>query len=1795
MQSAQSDLQAQLWKQKGDTATALCEQSKNSLIAGDAATAADYAVQAWGQGIMNGTVCCTMTTPPFCLDSAISGSTLAVYALFGWLTLMFLGSMIASCVVRTREGRVEEEETVAALPPGSPLAGAGGASGELGRRLLSHWMDSHCLRVLPGAKQFAEATSSLFGALHERFDFQQDNVHNQFDHLLSLWRSHCSNVADREVQEGVRVDESKLLYEAIGDMHAELLEGFTLWRSKFADSDGSGFPEREDHEKPPLGDIKWTPLTASTCGSEVSAAVAMKQLAEIATYLLVWGEGGNVRFMPEVLYFIVELALASTGSALELYGGAPRVSAYRSGEPFRSSCFLAKIIRPIYKVVFDEWYQEVTVAKNGKDSKQLRKGYEAFLPPDVANYDDWDEFFCDPARLAEGLKLKNGKKFFNESHGARFSSLHEVDWAQSLNRWQTKTHREVHSLWGVFATTHRIWLVHGILFFTGVCIVAGDPPQAAYGKLLMGGNSTPERFATIGLLVPFHAILWSFARYHTTGSGIRRRLIGGQCVLATLGRYALWFGPVLTYSLLRYLTFKGDFNVTIGAVLMLHFFVSGAGFISHLGFSDRHYDVLFPATTVPRNLHIIRYAFWFCVLGLKFLLGLTIFRAVYVQCEELQLVMLGHQSWTEIRLAHHSAAWGSGALEWMLLWFTTFFLFCGCTVLGVGTALVQRSCEVVGFCTEDAVSKIPERYSKRLLSFAFEQAPGHEMASAFPVIWDRIIEYMRYEDKINSKTMASQSFIHRDGSRAIQWDMLSEPVKPEPQRVNIPKMFNHKNIVEIGLSHYCCVPDKDWVKNPEIQWRFMALSRGLGLPIPSPFRVPYIPTLSVCIPHYSEDILLTKASLYKKSPDGTVSFIDWLQERYSDEWDAFTEQMIRKSTEDWNKGNEWELYSGTQWEKICVWASMRMQTLWRTVAGMMLYYRALQCHYEIQGDRSSALGRPDIWNPADCFTCLVSMQIYKFFNATQLAHTNKMFKKFPSSLKVAFIDHEDKNINADADLMHRRQARRYFSCLIDGSCKDNGDRKEPRYRIELPGFPILGDGKGDNQNHAIPFMRGTICQCIDMNQGAYFEQMMMLPCVLGEFRTAARGHSGAKRIVGFPEHITSDIGTVGELAAGSEVAFGTLLQRSYAVLGARMHYGHPDMMNKQYMMQQGGVSKATKTLNLSEDIFAGMDFTLRGNERTIRHCEYFHVGKGRDLGFNSVLGFFSKLASGAGEQILTRQMFRLGQVLPLPECFTFYYAHVGYYLTQCFISWAMPIMVFTWSVVLAGDCEKNFRAFETYCPRVPAAQIMAQTLAIWYSWVLVLFLVASSMPLFVEMWMERSFKIACIRFIKQYATCSFLLFVFQAKIIGYYVLNELRYGGATYVATGRGLPTDRRSFIGLPLGDGSWKLREYGGLYLDYAVQAYYDGMNLLGLAILVLLLGGVSDANGHSGSLIFTWVCIGLTVISWLQAPFIFNPYQFRLDSVKSDLTAWVGFFFMDDGKNWVEWYDKMQLQPRQGFVKSVVDINFFLACFALAVWFAIVNHKVTMLSGIYSGYPYMEKLQILSLLPPIGFSLAFCIVLVIVQSIRAASAGKEESSDSEDESAAPAAVIPHARLTDTVVRRRPRAAPSSSDEESSACRPAPKNCPKTIPLASISGVVVVLQVIEAFVPLHVTHGTGWWKVKVAGLFLKLIFFELVLYLAEGTLRSRCANRIPALLKPLDLWVHANRMFRDIFTSAFIFLTLLPYVLINVLNECVLPRFNIHHVLIYRPQAAIRDIMRLTVRCFGSQCWVCCGGYESV
>ena len=186
--------------------------------------------------------------------------------------------------------------------------------------------------------------------------------------------------------------------------------------------------------------------------------------------------------------------------------------------------------------------------------------------------------------------------------------------------------------------------------------------------------------------------------------------------------------------------------------------------------------------------------------------------------------------------------------------------------------------------------------------------------------------------------------------------------------------------------------------------------------------------------------------------------------------------------------------------------------------------------------------------------------------------------RYKGALCVAYIDDVEgkKKTNLPTEAAPEKT---FYSCLIDGTQRDgNGRLKKdaegrlaPTYIIELPGVPILGNGKSDNQNCALPFTRGPILQAIDCNQEGYLEEAFKLPCALREFEFTNRAADTPKppAIVGFREHIFSGIGLLGDLAASSELCFGTLVQRTMAdPLWCRYHYGHPDMLDKLALLAQ---------------------------------------------------------------------------------------------------------------------------------------------------------------------------------------------------------------------------------------------------------------------------------------------------------------------------------------------------------------------------------------------------------------------------------------------------------------------------------------------------------------------------------------------------------------------------------------------------------------------------------------------------
>eukprot|EP00966_Prymnesium_polylepis_P016761 386749-Prymnesium_polylepis.1 len=233
------------------------------------------------------------------------------------------------------------------------------------------------------------------------------------------------------------------------------------------------------------------------------------------------------------------------------------------------------------------------------------------------------------------------------------------------------------------------------------------------------------------------------------------------------------------------------------------------------------------------------------------------------------------------------------------------------------------------------------------------------------------------------------------------------------------------------------------------------------------------------------------------------------------------------------------------------------------------------------------------------FRCVWAYQTFASLNASQMADVEAILletgRTVGGCLVIAYLEQE---------------GERWFSCLVEPDAegrwraRDARGRLTPKYRIELPGRPILGNGKSDNQNCALPFTRGSILQAIDCNQEGYLEEWFKLPNALREFEGRGPREPPPPAIVGFREVIFSGLGSLGDFAASAELVFGTLVQRTMAYpLLSRYHYGHPDMFDKLGLIAQGGMSKATKNLNLSEDIFAGMDAQLRG--KSIVHREYF--------------------------------------------------------------------------------------------------------------------------------------------------------------------------------------------------------------------------------------------------------------------------------------------------------------------------------------------------------------------------------------------------------------------------------------------------------------------------------------------------------------------------------------------------------------------------------------------------------------
>jgi len=140
---------------------------------------------------------------------------------------------------------------------------------------------------------------------------------------------------------------------------------------------------------------------------------------------------------------------------------------------------------------------------------------------------------------------------------------------------------------------------------------------------------------------------------------------------------------------------------------------------------------------------------------------------------------------------------------------------------------------------------------------------------------------------------------------------------------------------------------------------------------------------------------------------------------------------------------------------------------------------------------------------------------------------------------------------------------------------------------------------------------------------------------------------------------------------------------------------------------------------------------------------------------------------------------------------------------------------------------------------------------------------------------ERGFWRAATRLAKQFSSLSPFFEVFVCQIYANALSQDLSFGGARYIGTGRGFATARMPF---------------GVLYSRFAGPSIYFGARMI-----MMLLFGTLTVWGYW--LLWFWISLLALTIS----PFIFNPHQF----------SWNDFFI--DYREFLRWLSRGNTKAHQ------------------------------------------------------------------------------------------------------------------------------------------------------------------------------------------------------------------------------------------------------------------------------------------
>ncbi|KAF9045539.1 1,3-beta-glucan synthase [Panaeolus papilionaceus] len=1310
-------------------------------------------------------------------------------------------------------------------------------------------------RNIPLSKEEIE---DVFLDLTQKFGFQRDSMRNMFDFLMQLLDSRASRMTPDQALISLHAD-------YIGGHNANYRKWYFAAQLDLDDAIGQT-------QNPGLTRLK-SKRSAKRPAHEKSLNTALERwreamnsmsqydrLRQIALYLLCWGEAAQVRFAPECLCFIFKCA--------DDYYRSPECQ--NRMEPVPEGLYLRAVTKPLYRFIRDQGYEVV-------DGKFVRRERDH---EDIIGYDDVNQLFWYPEGISR-IVLNDKTRLVDLPPSQRFMRFDRIDW----NRAFFKTYYEKRSFGHLLVNFNRIWVIHIAMYYFYTAFNSDAiyrVPDRDSSAITWSATALGGAVATIIMIL---ATLAEFSYIPTTWnntSHLTRRLI---FLFITLG---LTSGPTFYIAIVENNGTGGSLSLILGiiqffisviATILFAIMPSGRMFGDRVAGKSRKYlasqtfTASYPALEKKNRIGSV--VLWILVFGCKFVESyFYLTRSFHFPIQV--MVRMKIQGCSD-RFFGNALCTNQAAFTLTIMYIMDLVLFFLDTFLWYiiwNTVYSITRSFTLGLSIwtpwKDIYTRLPKRIYAKLLATQ-DMEVKYKPKVLVSQIWNAVIISM-YREHLLSIDHVQKLLYHQVDTGAGGRRSLRAP----PFFVSQGDASNTGEFFPAGS---------------EAERRISFFAQSLTTDIPEPLPVDAMPTFTVLTPHYNEKTLLSLREIIREEDQSTrVTLLDYLKQLHPVEWENFVKdtKILAEESAMFNGVNPFAHDEKNQHKaddlafqylgfksaapeftlRTRIWASLRAQTLYRTVSGMMNYSKAIKLLYRVEnpevvqlfGGNTDKLERELERMARRKFKFVVSMQRYSKFNKEEHENAEFLLRAYPD-LQIAYLEEEPPRKEGGDP--------RIFSALIDGHSEfiPETGRRRPKFRIELPGNPILGDGKSDNQNHAVIFYRGEYLQLIDANQDNYLEECLKIRNILAEFEEYAMptqnpygqwNHKDFRKppvaIVGAREYIFSEnIGILGDLAAGKEQTFGTLAARSMAWIGGKLHYGHPDFLNALYMTTRGGVSKAQKGLHLNEDIYAGMNAFGRGGR--IKHTEYYQCGKGRDLGFGTILNFQTKIGTGMGEQMLSREYYYLGTQLPIDRFLTFYYGHPGFHINNMLV--ILSVQIFIVTLVFLGTLNSNLKI----CQYTPSGQFLAGQAGCYnlvpvFDWIrrciISIFLVfmIAFLPLFLQELVERGAWKAVVRLAKQFGSLSPAFEIFSTQIYTHSILSNLTFGGARYIATGRGFATTRIHF---------------STLFSRFAGPSIY-------LAIRTLIMLLYVTLTLWTPYLLYFWI----SIVALCLAPFWFNPHQF-------------------------------------------------------------------------------------------------------------------------------------------------------------------------------------------------------------------------------------------------------------------------------------------------------------------------------